>query len=267
MSWIRSLLKLVIPQSLIMARRERIRVDRSCAAARREAEHRRQLEQTLCMSQAGQDLWVYGNVFNEKRGGFFLDVGAHDGIYLSNTFLLETRYGWNGILVEGNPESFALLKSNRRSACTNACVSSREEIVKFNSNSTFGGIVAVDCDNNELSELGTTIELKTVTLESVLDSAAAPKAIDYMSIDIEGAEDRALLEFPFHRYRFTCITIERPSAALRDVFKANGYRLVVEIPGLDCFYIHESHQQAYFDNTIAFYRNQFQFLRSVNPGN
>lgn len=245
-----------------MARRERIREQRALAAQAREVERRHQLQQSLCLSQAGQDLWVYGCVFNEKRNGFFLDVGAHDGMYLSNTFLLENRYGWNGILIEGNPETFEVLKSNRSSICANACVSSRQEKVRFQSSSTFGGIIALDCDNKEESHSNAIFELETVTLESVLLKAAAPAIIDYLSIDIEGAEDRALLEFPFQKYQFTCITIERPSVALREVFDRNGYRLVAEIPGLDCFYIHDSHVQTYFDNTLAFYRNQFQFSKS-----
>lgn len=262
MPGIRSILKLIIPQSLIMARRERIREQRALAAQAREVERRHQLQQSLCLSQAGQDLWVYGSVFNEKRNGFFLDVGAHDGVYLSNTFILETRYGWNGILIEGNPATFEILKSNRSGICANACVSSGQEIVQFRSSSTFGGIIAADCDNKDQSESSTIFELETVTLESILSRMGAPLQIDYLSIDIEGAEDRALLDFPFEKYRFTCITIERPSAALRDVFDRNGYRLVAEIPGLDCFYIHGTHVQTYFDNTLAFYRNQFQFSKN-----
>ena len=37
-------------------------------------------QKSLHMSQAGQDLWVFGEVFNEARKGYFLDVGSHDGI-------------------------------------------------------------------------------------------------------------------------------------------------------------------------------------------
>lgn len=58
---------------------------------------------SVSMSQAGQDLWVYGEVFNELRGGFFVDVGAHDGIDISNTFLLEKRYKWGESALRGIP--------------------------------------------------------------------------------------------------------------------------------------------------------------------
>lgn len=56
------------------------------------------------------------------RNGYFVDLGAYDGIYLSNTYLLERRYEWNGICIEANPATFMSLRSNRRAKCVNAFV-------------------------------------------------------------------------------------------------------------------------------------------------
>lgn len=262
MNFLRSTIKAVLPNSVVEARRNRLRMQSEAAAAERVQEKRRAQEQTLWMSQAGQDLWVYGNVFNEKKNGFFLDLGAHDGVYLSNTFLLETRFGWNGILIEANPTTFEALRANRTGNCVNACVSSKKETVRFAHKSTFGGIIAEDCDVKGTEVDDTVTEMTTVPLEELLDEAGAPSKIDYLSIDIEGAEDRALLEFPFERYSFTCITIERPSEALRSVFDQHGYVVVAEIPGLDSFFIHETHRQAYFDNTLGFFGQRLSFSRS-----
>src|SRR4051812_45062251 len=50
-------------------------------------------------SQLFQDLLVLF-VLNEKRGGYFIEAGAADGIGLSNSYLLETGYGWTGIAAE-----------------------------------------------------------------------------------------------------------------------------------------------------------------------
>ena len=69
------------------------------------------------LSQVGQDVWVFGEVFNEKRGGYFLDIDAHDGVTNSNTLLLETRYHWNGLCVEANPIMFERLRGSRRVHC------------------------------------------------------------------------------------------------------------------------------------------------------
>src|SRR5215472_7304519 len=80
----------------------------------------------LFRSQVGQDLWVFGEVFNEQRNGFFLDIGAGDGVDLSNTYILENRYGWRGICIEANPDAFEVLRKNRCCQCVNACVDQAE---------------------------------------------------------------------------------------------------------------------------------------------
>jgi hypothetical protein len=49
-------------------------------------------------SQAGQDVWVLQKIGNK---GFFVDIGAHDGVESSNTYALE-KAGWSGICVEPN---------------------------------------------------------------------------------------------------------------------------------------------------------------------
>ncbi|MFC1688669.1 FkbM family methyltransferase [Pseudomonadota bacterium] len=215
---------------------------------------------SISMSQAGQDLWVYGEVFNEKEGGYFVDVGAHDGVRFSNTFLLEYRYNWDGICIEANRNTFKQLIQNRRTHCLNVCIDSIERVVKFAEASMGGGIIAVDCDNKEIGA-GTAIDISTQQLVTILRNLSAPKTIDYLTIDIEGAEDRALLKFPFNEFKFNCVTIERPSLILRNLFASKGYLLVREIPGLDCFYIHKDFLDTYFENVISFYEKKFIFDR------
>ncbi len=97
------------------------------------------------------------------------------------------------------------------------------------------------------------IQLKTKTLVQVLQEANSPKVIDYLSIDIEGAEDRALGDFDFDSYQFKCITIERPSTELHDTFVKHGYILIKSIPGLDSYYIHNDFSTEYRKNLIKFY--------------
>ncbi len=214
------------------------------------------------ISQAGQDLWVFGEVFNEKRGGYFLDLGAHDGIFISNTYLLERRYRWTGICVEANPDSFRRLKQNRRAIRVHACLDSAQGFVNFAKRDVMGGIIAADTDNKGLDEKeGEVIQIPTRTLENVLIENNAPTEIDYLSIDVEGAEERVLGNFNFKKYRFKCITIERPTELLRRTIKENGFILVKEIPGLDCFYLHESLSGQYLTNLFGFYLKKRLTLR------
>lgn len=143
------------------------------------------------MSQAGQDLWVFGEVFNEKRGGYFLDLGAHDGISISNTYLLERKHHWTGICVEANPDSFQQLRKNRRAICVQACLDSTEGFVNFAKRDVMGGIVSTETDNkgieNKIDEV--------IRIEN-----KAPIQIDCLSIDVEGAEQRVLGDFNFKKY-------------------------------------------------------------------
>jgi FkbM family methyltransferase len=250
---IRSIIRPYIPKRILKLHRRKF-LARSLK--RQEASRnlrRKLLSEKLTLSQAGQDLWVYGNVFNEKKGGYFVDLGAYDGVHISNTFILESRYGWGGLLIEANPQTFSELQQNRTATCLNACVSATRESVLFRCNHVLGGIVSHDCDDLTERPDERVIKIESVPLESILRDAKAPNIIDYLSVDIEGAEDLALLEFPFHLYQFTAITIERPSHELREVLKRNKYLLVAEIPGLDCFYIHESHAGEYHNNTMLFW--------------
>ena len=188
------------------------------------------------LSQAGQDAWIFGEVFNEKTRGYFLDIGAHDGITISNTYFLERRYRWSGLCVEANPSTFELLRQNRSSTCLNVCLDLQRGEVEFAVRDVLSGVVGENLDNRSPAANASVIRLKTVPLVELLEEQRSPTVIDYLSIDVEGAEERVLDTFDFDRYRFNCITIERPSDKLRSLFGTKGYVLVKEIRGLDCFY-------------------------------
>ena len=214
------------------------------------------------ISQAGQDQWVYSEVFNEKHRGYFVDIGAHDGLFLSNTFLLERRYGWQGLLVEANPKTFGQLTQTRRATCIQKCVDREAGKVIFKPKGVFGGIVAEDTDNKPQAEnLKNTIEVDALPLDQLLRDYKAPSVIDYLSMDIEGAEERALSGFDFSSFVFRSITLERPSAPLRRVLDKNDYIVVKDIPELDTFYIHKSHIENYRENLLAFYEKRYAVAR------
>lgn len=206
------------------------------------------------VSQLGQDFWVIGEVFNEKRNGFFLDVGAAGGVIISNTLLLEKRYNWRGICIEANPEAYSELAQVRNAQCLNCCVDDKEGEVQFLKKGLFSGIVDNSTDlQAEVGKNSGTIKLRTRPLRAILDEYGAPKTIDYLSIDVEGAEERILMSFPFSEYRFLCMTIERPKPALSETLKKAGYILLKEIPGFDCFYLHESFVPEYQKNMFEFW--------------
>ena len=70
-------------------------------------------------------------VFNNKKNGFFIDIGAHDGITYSNSLFFELNNNWNGICVEPNPKVFAKLNTLRKSTNLNVCIGAFNKTIKF----------------------------------------------------------------------------------------------------------------------------------------
>ncbi|MFT0861688.1 FkbM family methyltransferase [Ancylobacter sp. G4_0304] len=174
------------------------------------------------VSQLGQDLWVLERT-GYKRGGFFVEFGATDGVKLSNSYLLETEYGWNGICAEPNPELFRQLQQNRSCITSPACIGGvTGQEVEFILADAFGGIAeyAQDDPHAERREAfrqdGRVMHVTTVSLDDFLVQHNAPREIDFMSIDTEGSEYEILSHFPFDRWRIRLMTIEHNRTPMRE---------------------------------------------------
>jgi len=198
--------------------------------------------------QKGQDKWVIEDVFKGKKYGFFVDLGAGHPIRANNTYILETNYWWNGICIEPNGQYYDLLKKVRNCTCVNFCIDGVFQTVEFIPTGDLGGIVDDDTDNcerlrghliRETRRKQNLLTIETVTLEYVLTKYKAPKIIDYLSCDVEGAETRILTNFPFEKYIFLAMTIERPTPILNDLLMENDY-IFVKNYNFDSFYVHKS---------------------------
>jgi len=196
-------------------------------------------------SQKGQDKWVILKVLPFKRNGFFLDLAAADGITHSNTYALEKLFGWNGICIEPNPAFLEKLKSIRNCIADGSVISNKNEKVSFRiDNDQLGGIVADDTDNSynirgEQLSTSEIVTLDAVLLNDLLAHHNAPNFIDYFSLDIEGSEERIISSIDFEKYKFGCITIERPTPKVNEILFKNGY-IFVKNYQCDFFYIHPS---------------------------
>eukprot|EP01031_Cornospumella_fuschlensis_P037976 gene37976-46134_t len=191
-------------------------------------------------SQAHQDELI-STIFNNKEDGYFVDLAANDWMKLSNTLMLEHSKHWNGICIEPNPQYLVGLLLNRTcKVYTNPVSSFGGEKITFAFRGVFSGIVGEDFDNKD-SKDQKVVELSTVTFESLLDHAQAPKVIDYLSLDVEGAEYHVLSHFNFARYTFLTITIERPSSKTHHLLVTHGYRHVKQLVYFgDMLYIHHT---------------------------
>ena len=72
------------------------------------------------LAASGLDLALYEQFFNGTHGGTFVEMGAGDGRYFSNTHAFEKVLGWTGVLIEANPSMCPLMWRNRQ--CVPACL-------------------------------------------------------------------------------------------------------------------------------------------------
>lgn len=193
------------------------------------------LSQRSC-SQLGQDLWVLEQTSYKKKG-FFVEFGASDGVLLSNTYLLESEFDWQGICAEPNPKFFRQLKTNRRCMIAAACIAGvTGRTVDFLLADEYGGMSQyAEVDMNAARRQayavnGDRMTLTTVSLHDFLVKHNAPRDIDYLSIDTEGSELEILAAFPFEQWRISLLTVEHNFTPAREQIRAllcgHGYQCI-----------------------------------------
>jgi FkbM family methyltransferase len=161
---------------------------------------------SLCTSKKIQIDLLLDHIFKSKTNGFFIELGANDGITFSNTAFFEFHRGWMGVLIEPSVNSYNECVKNRpNSQCFNlVCVSNdyKDETIRGDFN---GGMMSsVDGKRNNTTDL---VECKVSTLEKILDSVGAT-TIDFLSLDTEGYEYDILCGLNLNKYRPKYMLIE-----------------------------------------------------------
>lgn len=170
-------------------------------------------------SQFGQDAALFDQ-FSDFQQGFFVDIGAHDGVSFSNSLFFERCLSWDGICFEPNPVLFSKCKTNRKCLSENACVSSRSGEVFFvllpEPLECLGGIEEFFSDahaqriNDALGQFGGSavrIQVKSIVLTDYLVSKEI-KEVDLLLVDVEGAEMEILKSIDYSRINIKSICVE-----------------------------------------------------------
>lgn len=182
-------------------------------------------------SQFRQDLFALTSS-GMKRGGYFVEFGATNGVDLSNTWLLEKEFGWRGILAEPGKIWHEALRQNRSSVIETNCVWSASgqkldfKETAFAELSTVKTFASSDAYASA-RQYGISYQVETISLQDLLDKHRAPRNVDYLSIDTEGSELEILSGFDFNSYRFSTITCEHNHRPVRDdirrLLASHGY--------------------------------------------
>jgi hypothetical protein len=160
----------------------------------------------MYLGQAEQDKFVL-NVLKEKNNGYFIEIGSNHPMIINNTYLLETKYNWKGVMVEYDKKYLTLYEQQRPNSI-------------------------------HVMQDATTIDYK-----NLLETNNFPLSIDYLQLDLEannGSTLRTLQNLDtniFDTYRFATITFEHDiyhtnygntRLESRKIFNKRGYVCVFE---------------------------------------
>jgi len=196
-------------------------------------------------SQFKQDEIIYNTFFKDKKElGFFLEIGADDGIRFSNCKFFEETLKWKGIAIEAREAAYDKLVKNRDCICLNNSLSDKEEDADFLELKGYGiglsGLINkydprhIKRINQEIQNVKhegrRIIKVKTIKLSSILEKYGIVN-IDFLSIDTEGSELDILKVLDFDKYNIDVITIEDNynDPKLMKFFLDRGYKYIKQI--------------------------------------
>ena len=183
------------------------------------------------------------NLFKGKRDGTFLDIGANDGVTLSNTFALANNYGWGGLLVEASPKAYERLLKNyelidRDIDFHNVAIGKMNGSLEFYESGELlgkGDIALVSSSvPSELARWESLnmpfekIIVPCTTVKTMLERSGR-KTFNLLSLDIEGMELDVLPQIDFKALKIQVAVIEwnsKDEKSYNDIMFPQGFRLV-----------------------------------------
>lgn len=203
-------------------------------------------------SQNGQDEFLENHIFGNFSHGYFVDIGANDGVTYSNTYFFEKR-GWQGLCVEPIPEVFAKLVARRNCECVCGVISGTNDAyadllhVSGYSEMLSGVVGAYEAAHSarvekELQDYGGKKEVLKVKNYNFNDLVHR-RDIDYLSIDVEGSEFEIIKSIDFALYTIKVISVENPynNVPLHTYLQSKGF-VYWETVGADDIFIYKDYE-------------------------
>jgi len=202
-------------------------------------------------SEDGEEIILY-NFFGRKNTGFYVEIGAYNGVELSNTYFFEAL-GWDGILIEPDPGLFEQCRLSRpNSIIVNAAASDREGSIEFTSAEgkewlSYSG-ENKSREDRIIAEGGKVkrMQVPCLTLNEILKNL--DREIDFVSLDIEGHEFSALKGFDLEKFRPRVIVIEQnrldDDSPTSRLLRSHGYTRKFHL-GSNSFYTHLGDQGSF----------------------
>jgi len=166
------------------------------------------------LGQLGQDAWILGAYGNEP--GFFLEIGGGKARELSNTYNLQFCGNWRGVIVEPLPTYAEMHRDERMTdsvAVIEAAVSDRDGTALLVQNGELSSLVQHhQRDGHAGSRIRAFkdtggIEVRSISPRTLMLEGQLPSVVDFLSVDVEGAELDILSHFPWSdvHVRYACV--------------------------------------------------------------
>jgi FkbM family methyltransferase len=190
-------------------------------------------------SQYNQDKYLNENFFKDKRNGTFVDIGAHDGVSISNSYFFEKYLNWTGMCIEPMPELFKELEKNRDCIKINGCAWEEDTVKTFRLINGYaemlsGILDSYDERHKERIELECRIhggsyrdiEMNCYNVNNLLEKYNLFN-IDFMSIDTEGSEFEILKTIDFEKFDIKIVIVENNynDSKIREFMEMKKYKL------------------------------------------
>lgn len=201
-----------------------------------------------------QDLWVLSTLGGKP--GFFVDVGAAYPRKYSNSWTLQEYFQWKGLLIEANPQLAQDLRMSRSASGVNvievAISTTTEQGVRLVDAGPMSSLLHTAHNDHlgkkriEIAAHANPVFVNTSTLSAVLESCDSPRHIDFLSIDIEGADFEALNSLDFSTFSVGMIAIEhnfnfQACDRFEKFLTDRGYvRVARRWSSIDAWFIHSS---------------------------
>ncbi|MBN1225243.1 MAG: FkbM family methyltransferase [Candidatus Aminicenantes bacterium] len=187
-------------------------------------------------SQNDEEL-IIRDFYNDRKGGFFVDVGAGHYQINSTTYYLEKHLGWRGIAIDAIPNyEKQYLEKRKNTHYFSFFVADRSDtevdfyMIQKNRRLSTGDEEAAKKEGEY-----TSIKVPTITLNDLLDREEVIR-FDLLSMDIELAEPAALAGFDIRRFKPSLVCIEAHEEVrdqILDYFNKNDYIVIDKYKGLD----------------------------------
>lgn len=173
-------------------------------------------------SQSGEDI-ILSKIFNKKKIGFYVDVGAYHPKHYSNTYLL-SKNGWKGINIDPNPKGIKLFKKYRKldiNLQVGVLKDKKEaDYYMFNHQScnTFSEEQKSEMEKKSFIKLLEKRKVLCLPLKEILDKyLPVGQGIDLLNVDAEGLDLDVLETNDWNRFRPGVVVVERPDVSLSEI--------------------------------------------------